>query len=312
MSATLIAGRALAAGIRDELRAYVSQCTARGLRPPGLAVILAGYDPASQIYVRNKTRMCEAIGIRPFTHQLPADITAEQLMQRVRECSGDERTDGVLVQLPLPPQLTQAGAEAQVIECIDPGKDVDGFHPYNVGCLAQRAPRLCACTPHGIMTMLRHIGCELLGRSCTVVSASNIVGRPLALELLLAGATVSVTHRFTPPEVLRRLVQEAEVLIVAVGRPGFLDGRLIREGAVVIDVGINRLPDGRLCGDVQFEEASRRAAYITPVPGGVGPMTVATLMQNTVAAYCSHLGAAAPAPAPVPVPAPAVQALTPA
>lgn len=286
MSATLIDGRAIAAGIRDELRGYVSDCTARGLRPPGLAVILAGDDPASQVYVRNKTRMCEDIGIRAFAHQLPADVTAEQLTQLVRSCSGDGRIDGVLVQLPLPPGLSQAA----VIECIDPGKDVDGFHPYNVGCLAQRTPRLCACTPHGIMTMLRHAGCELLGRSCTVIGASNIVGRPLALELLLAGATVTVAHRFTPPAELRRLVQHAEVLIVAVGRPGFLDGRLIREGAVVIDVGINRLGDGRLCGDVQFEEACKRAAYITPVPGGVGPMTVATLMQNTVAAYRSHLG----------------------
>ncbi len=287
MTAKLIDGKAMAAQLRASLRDEVKALTARGARAPGLAVVLAGDDPASQIYVRNKHRACEDVGIRAFSHNIPATTTQKELRELIDSLNKNPEVDGILVQFPLPSGLD----ESEVVQRIDPSKDVDGFHPYNVGRLVQRIPYICACTPHGIMTMLhKTLGDDLKGQNAVVVGASNIVGRPMALELLLAGCTVTVTHRFSRPEDQKALIRAADIVVVAVGKPRFLDGKLIKDGATVIDVGINRLSDGHICGDVDFEEASRHAAYITPVPGGVGPMTVATLMENTVTAWKSHLG----------------------
>lgn len=287
MTAQIIDGKGMAAQLRANLADEVKSITAKGRRAPGLAVVLAGDDPASQIYVRNKHRACEDVGIRAFSHNIPATTTQQELMGLIDSLNENPEVDGILVQFPLPGGLD----ESEVVQRIDPSKDVDGFHPYNVGRLVQRIPYICACTPHGIMTMLhRTLGGDLKGLNAVVVGASNIVGRPMALELLLAGCTVTVTHRFSKPQDQKALIRAADILVVAVGKPRFLDGTLVKDGATVIDVGINRLPDGHICGDVDFEEASKRAAFITPVPGGVGPMTVATLMENTVTAWKSHLG----------------------
>lgn len=287
MTAQIIDGKAMAAQLRQSLRSEVERITASGRRAPGLAVVLAGDDPASQIYVRNKHRACQDVGIKAFSHNIPATTTQKELMDLVDSLNENPEVDGILVQFPLPGGLD----ESEVVQRIDPSKDVDGFHPYNVGRLVQRIPYICACTPHGIMTMLhKTLGNDLKGRNAVVVGASNIVGRPMALELLLAGCTVSVTHRFSRPEDQKALIKAADILVVAVGKPRFLDGSLVKDGATVIDVGINRLPDGHICGDVDYDEASKHAAFITPVPGGVGPMTVATLMENTVTAWKSHLG----------------------
>lgn len=288
MSAKLIDGKEIARNLRASLRTKVDAWVASGQRRPGLAVILVGDDPASEVYVRNKHRACEDVGITPFSYHLPATTTQAELEALVDRCNADPAIDGILVQFPLPSQLN----EARIVEQIDPSKDVDGFHPYNVGRLVQRIPYICACTPHGIMTLLHEtLGADLKGRNAVIVGASNIVGRPMCLELLYAGCTTTVTHRFTPREDLERHLKQADILVVAVGKPRFIPGDLIKDGATVIDVGINRLPDGKLCGDVDFEAAREHAAFITPVPGGVGPMTVATLMENTVQAYCSHLKA---------------------
>ena len=287
MTAQIIDGKGMAAQLRATLADEVKSITAKGHRAPGLAVVLAGDDPASQIYVRNKHRACEDVGIRAFSHNIPATTTQQELMGLIDSLNGNPEVDGILVQFPLPGGLD----ESEVVQRIDPSKDVDGFHPYNVGRLVQRIPYICACTPHGIMTMLhKTLGDDLKGKNAVVVGASNIVGRPMALELLLAGCTVTVTHRFSRPQDQKALIKAADILVVAVGKPRFLDGSLVKDGATVIDVGINRLPDGHICGDVDFEEASKHADFITPVPGGVGPMTVATLMENTVTAWKSHLG----------------------
>ena len=287
MAAQIIDGKGMAAQLRADLADEVKSITAKGRRAPGLAVVLAGDDPASQIYVRNKHRACEAVGIKAFSHNIPATTTQKELMDLIDSLNENPEVDGILVQFPLPGGLD----ESEVVQRIDPSKDVDGFHPYNVGRLVQRIPYICACTPHGIMTMLhKTLGDDLKGKNAVVVGASNIVGRPMALELLLAGCTVTVTHRFSKPQDQKALIRAADILVVAVGKPRFLDGTLVKDGATVIDVGINRLPDGHIWGDVDFEEASKRAAFITPVPGGVGPMTVATLMENTVTAWKSHLG----------------------
>ncbi|MCR5085242.1 MAG: bifunctional methylenetetrahydrofolate dehydrogenase/methenyltetrahydrofolate cyclohydrolase FolD [Succinivibrionaceae bacterium] len=283
MTATILDGKEIARSLRQRLRAEVEAEVAKGARRPALAVVLAGNDPASEIYVRNKHRACEDTGIRSIAHNLPADCSQAQIEDLVDQCNADPGIDGILVQFPLP----EGHSESAIIERIRPDKDVDGFHPYNVGHLVQRVPTICACTPHGVMTMLRTTGRELKGINAVVVSASNIVGRPMALELLLAGSTVTVTHRFTRG--LEGFVRQAELLVVAVGKPRFIPGEWIKEGAIVIDVGINRLPDGKICGDVDFEGALGRASFISPVPGGVGPMTVATLMENTVAAWRHHL-----------------------
>ncbi|MCR5536255.1 MAG: bifunctional methylenetetrahydrofolate dehydrogenase/methenyltetrahydrofolate cyclohydrolase FolD [Succinivibrio sp.] len=286
MTATLIDGKEIARNLRATLHAEVEEYAAKGQRRPGLAVILVGDDPASQVYVRNKHKACEEVGITSFSCNLPASTTQEELEEMVEKCNKDPAIDGILVQFPLPAHLD----ESRIVEKILPTKDVDGFHPYNVGRLVQRIPYICACTPHGIMTLLHQtLGADLKGKNAVVVGASNIVGRPMCLELLYAGCTTTVTHRFTPKEELERHIRSADILVVAVGKPRFIDGSLIKDGATVIDVGINRLPDGKLCGDVDFEKAKEHAAFITPVPGGVGPMTVATLMENTMIAYRSHL-----------------------
>lgn len=286
MTAKIIDGKAIAKDLRAELKNVVDENVAKGNRRPGLAVVLVGSDPASQVYVRNKRRACEEVGIKSFAYDLDENTTQEQLDKLIDDLNNNPEVDGILVQFPLPSHLD----ESSVVERISASKDVDGFHPYNVGRLVQRIPYICACTPHGVMTLLhKTLGDDLKGLNAVVVGASNIVGRPMALELLLAGCTTTVTHRFSKPEEQKELISKADILVVAVGKAKFLDGNLVKEGATVIDVGINRLEDGSLCGDVDFENASKKAAYITPVPGGVGPMTIATLMQNTVTAYLSHL-----------------------
>ncbi len=277
MAAQLIDGRACAARVRESVAVAVARAVSR---PPGLAVILAGQDPASAVYVRNKARACEQAGIRSQTHELPADVTQDALERLIDQLNGDPGIDGILLQLPLPAGLNAA----PLLERIDPHKDVDGFHPYNIGRLAQRSPALRPCTPLGVMALFDHIGLDVRGKDAVVVGASNIVGRPMALELLLAGATVTVCHRFTRD--LQAQVARAEIVVAAVGRAGLVAGDWIRPGAAVIDVGINRTADGQLRGDVEFEPAAARAAWITPVPGGVGPMTVAMLLRNTWQAYC--------------------------
>ena len=278
MTARLLDGKAIAATVRHQVAERVGEMTDKGQQPPGLAVILVGVDPASEVYVRNKRKACDAAGIRSHAWDLPADTPAKELLALIDRLNADPDIDGILVQLPLPKHINPD----VVIDRIDPAKDVDGFHPWNIGRLAQRKPGLRPCTPLGIMRLLAHTGIDLHGARATIVGASNIVGRPMALELLLAGATTTVCHRFTRdlPDELSR----AEVVIAAVGKPGLIRGEWIRENAIVIDVGINRQPDGSLVGDVEFEPASERAAWITPVPGGVGPMTVAMLLQNTVEA----------------------------
>jgi methylenetetrahydrofolate dehydrogenase (NADP+)/methenyltetrahydrofolate cyclohydrolase len=278
MTARLIDGRSISREIRGELRGRIEARRTAGHRAPGLAVILVGQDQASQIYVRNKRTACEEVGIASRDYDLPASTSQADLLRLIGALNEDPAIDGILVQFPLPPHID----EPTVIEHISPVKDVDGFHPYTVGRLAQRIPMLRPCTPYGVMTLLRHIGVDPKGQHAVVVGASNHVGRPLALELLLAGATTTVAHRFTRD--LRGCVESAEILAVAVGKPRLIPGDWIRPGAVVLDIGITRLPDGRLAGDVDFESARERASWITPVPGGVGPMTVATLLQNTLAA----------------------------
>ena len=276
VAARIIDGRQLAADIQRDLRARIENRLAAGRRRPALAVVMVGEDPASAIYVRNKRRACEETGLRSVAYDLPADTGQGALDALIAGLNEDPTIDGILVQLPLPARLDAR----RVIEAVDPAKDVDGFHPYNVGRLAQRIPLLRPCTPLGIMRLLEAHDIPVRGRNAVVIGASNIVGRPMALELLLAGATTTVCHRFTTN--LEAELKRAEIVVVAVGKPGLVKGEWIRPGAAVVDVGMNRLADGRLCGDVEFEAAAGRAAWITPVPGGVGPMTVAMLMQNTL------------------------------
>ena len=283
VSARLIDGKAIAAGLLAQARERVQQKCSAGLAAPGLAVILIGADPASQVYVRNKRQACEKAGILSFSHDLPEHTTQAELLTLIDRLNADSSVDGILVQLPLPAHIDTT----TVIERILPGKDVDGFHPYNIGRLAQRAPLLRSCTPYGVMKLLEVTGIPIRGSHAVVVGASNHVGRPMALELLLAGCTVTICHRFT--QNLSEQVARADILVVAVGKPGFLKGSWIKPGAVVIDIGINRLPDGQLTGDVEFTAAAARASWITPVPGGVGPMTVATLLLNTLDASDRHL-----------------------
>jgi methylenetetrahydrofolate dehydrogenase (NADP+)/methenyltetrahydrofolate cyclohydrolase len=280
MTARILDGRRIADQLLDSLKARVDARVAAGKAHPGLAVVLVGRDPASQSYVRNKRRAAEKVGIVAFDHDLPADTSEAELLALVDRLNADPAVHGILVQLPLP-GIPDA---SRLIAHIDPRKDVDGFHPANVGHLALRQFGLRPCTPRGITTLLAWTDRPVRGQSATIVGVSNHVGRPMALELLIAGCTVTSCHKFTPPEVLKRHVGEADILVVAVGRPGLIPGDWVKPGAVVIDVGINRLEDGRLVGDVGFAEAEQRASWITPVPGGVGPMTVATLMQNTLEA----------------------------
>jgi methylenetetrahydrofolate dehydrogenase (NADP+)/methenyltetrahydrofolate cyclohydrolase len=276
MSAEIIDGKTIAAQLRQDIKRRVDEHIERGLRVPGLAVILVGQDPASQVYVGSKRKGCDDVGIKSISYDLPADTPESELLALIDELNANPEVDGILVQLPLPNHID---AEA-VIERIKPDKDVDGFHPYNIGRLALRMPVLRPCTPRGVITLLESTGKIIKGMDAVVVGASNIVGRPMGLELLLAGCTVTTCHRFTKDTPSH--VANADIVVVAVGVPGFLKGEWLKPGAIVIDVGINRLEDGRLVGDVEFNSASERAGWITPVPGGVGPMTVATLLQNTV------------------------------
>ena len=282
MAAQLINGKAIAEDLLAKLKQRIEQRIKEGKRIPCLAVILVGDSAASTIYVANKRRSCEQAGMKSLAYNLPADTSEADLLKLIEELNADAAVDGILVQLPLPAQIN---AE-RVIETIDPTKDVDGFHPYNVGRLALRMPLLRPCTPHGVMTMLESLNIDLKGLNAVIVGASNIVGRPMSLELLLAGCTVTTCHRFTRD--LPGIIAGADLVVVAVGKPGFIKGDWIRPGAIVIDVGINRLESGKICGDVEFDAACERAAWITPVPGGVGPMTVATLMENTLDALEQH------------------------
>lgn len=287
MPATLIDGKTIAAELKAEIRRSVSTLTSAGHRPPGLAVILVGADPASEVYVNSKRKSCEEIGFKSLSYDLPDTTSQRELLALIDELNDDPTIDGILVQSPLPDQID----EQKIVERIRPTKDVDGFHPYNVGRLALRMPHLESCTPRGIMTLLKSTGENIRGKHAVVVGASNHVGRPMALELLLAGCTTTITHRFTDD--LSYHVKQADIVVVAVGIPGLVKGEWIKPGAIVIDVGINRQADGKLIGDVEFDVAAQRASFITPVPGGVGPMTVATLMENTyIAATALHgLGA---------------------
>ncbi|GIU10457.1 MULTISPECIES: bifunctional methylenetetrahydrofolate dehydrogenase/methenyltetrahydrofolate cyclohydrolase FolD [unclassified Shewanella] len=276
MTAQNIDGKAIAQTIRTQLKDKVTARKEAGKRVPGLAVILVGADPASQVYVGSKRKACEEVGFMSRSYDLDSSISEDALLSLIDECNNDPSIDGILVQLPLPEHIE----ESKVIERIRPDKDVDGFHPYNVGRLAQRSPVLRSCTPMGIMTLLKATEIDTYGLDALVVGASNIVGRPMALELLLAGCTTTICHRFTRN--LEDKVRRADLVVVAVGKPGFIPGDWIKPGAVVIDVGINRLENGQLVGDVEFDVASQHASFITPVPGGVGPMTIASLLENTL------------------------------
>lgn len=280
MSAEIIDGKGIASKMKEQLKQRVEKRLQQGLRAPGLAVIKVGNDPASEVYVRNKRNSCVQVGINSVAHDLQEDTTQEQILALIDELNDDDAIDGILVQLPVPGHINPE----TIIERIHPDKDVDGFHPYNVGRLALRMPVLRPCTPRGIMTLLEKIMAEnndnIKGKDVCIVGASNIVGRPMGLELLLAGCTVTTCHRFTKN--LEQHVNRADILVVAVGKPGIVDSAWIKTGCIVIDVGINRLDSGQLIGDVDFNSAREKAGYITPVPGGVGPMTVAILLQNTV------------------------------
>jgi methylenetetrahydrofolate dehydrogenase (NADP+) / methenyltetrahydrofolate cyclohydrolase len=290
MTARLIDGKGLAREVKAGVRLAIEESVARGGARPGLAVVKVGEDPASAVYVRGKRLACEEVGINSFAYDLPQHTTEGALLRLIDELNHDAQVDGILVQLPLPESM----ARTAVIERIDPVKDVDGFHPYNIGRLAQRIPLMRPCTPYGVIRLLEHIGAPFKGQNAVVVGASNIVGRPMSLELLLTGATATVCHRFTAD--LQEHVSRADILIVAAGKPGLIPGHWVRPGSIVIDVGMNRLPDGHLIGDIEFAVARERAAWITPVPGGVGPMTVAMLMHNTLqAARRRRTGTAAPA-----------------
>ncbi|AWM81374.1 bifunctional methylenetetrahydrofolate dehydrogenase/methenyltetrahydrofolate cyclohydrolase FolD [Gammaproteobacteria bacterium ESL0073] len=276
MTAQLIDGKAIAANIREEIAQKVAARRKEGLRTPGLAVILVGNDPASEVYVAHKRKDCEQVGFISESYDLPVTTTQHELLALIDQLNNNTAIDGILVQLPLPEHLD---AEP-VLERIRPDKDVDGFHPFNIGRLAQRNPLLRPCTPKGIIKLLESTKENLYGLDALMVGASNIVGRPMALELLLAGCTTTIAHRFTKD--LAAHVARADLVIVGVGKPGLVKGEWIKPGAIVIDVGINRMPDGKLIGDVEFEEAAKRAKWITPVPGGVGPMTRACLLENTL------------------------------
>lgn len=276
MTAQILDGKAIAESLKQDLKRATDIRLKSGKRPPGLAVVLLGADPASEVYVSSKRRGCEEIGFKSTSYDLPVTTTEAELLELINTLNHNSEIDGILVQLPLPVHINADN----IIEHIAPHKDVDGFHPYNIGRLAQRNPQLRPCTPKGMITMLNQTGIDLRGQEAVVIGASNIVGRPMSLELLLAGCTTTVCHRMTRD--LELHVRRADILIVAVGRPNFIPGEWVKPGAIVLDVGINRLKDGSLVGDVEFHAAREKAAWISPVPGGVGPMTVATLLENTL------------------------------
>lgn len=274
----IIDGKAIAQQVTDEVRRGVAAFTAAGHPAPGLAVVLVGEHAASTVYVRNKRRTAETVQMRSIAHDLPATASEAQLLAVIDALNADPAVNGILVQLPLPAHI----AGERVIERIDPKKDVDGFHPYNIGRLVLKMPTLRPCTPWGCMRLLAETGEDLVGKHAVVIGQSNIVGRPMALELLMARCTVTICHSATRD--LPHLVRQADIVVAGVGKPKFVQGDWIKPGAIVIDVGINRTAEGKLVGDVDFEPANARAAWITPVPGGVGPMTIATLLANTLAA----------------------------
>jgi len=276
LTAKILDGKAVAAIERQRSAARAADFVSKFGRAPGLAVVKVGEDPASAVYVRNKRKACEECGIASFAHDLPASTSRTELLGLIDRLNRDDVVDGILLQLPLPKGLDST----EIMDTIDPAKDVDGFHPTNTGLLAQKRPGLRPCTPWGVMRLLKEYAIDVTGMRAVVVGASNIVGRPMALELLLGRATVTVCHTGTRD--LRGEVERADLVVAAVGKPAYIPGIWIRDGAVVIDVGINRLPDGKLAGDVEFAPAAERAAWITPVPGGVGPMTIAMLLSNTV------------------------------
>ena len=282
MAAQLIDGKKISQQRIEAVAQAVKARQEKGLHTPCLAVVLVGDDPASTVYVRNKKLTCQKSGIESRSYELPSETTQDDLLKLVDELNGDPAVDGILVQLPLPAHIDSQA----VLERIEPHKDVDGFHPYNVGRLVVKMPLMRPCTPKGVMTLLEAYGIDPKGKKAVVVGASNIVGRPQALELLLSRSTVTICHSAT--QNLANEVAAADILVVGVGIPNFVKGEWVKPGAVVIDVGINRLDDGSLCGDVEFDVAKERASMITPVPGGVGPMTIATLLENTVHAASLH------------------------
>jgi methylenetetrahydrofolate dehydrogenase (NADP+)/methenyltetrahydrofolate cyclohydrolase len=278
MTARILDGKAVAERLGGEVRDAVDARRRSGGSPPGLAVVLVGENAASQVYVRNKRKMTEGVGMRSFAFDLAATAPERELLAVIDRLNADPAVNGILVQLPLPKQIDAA----HVIERIDWRKDVDGFHPYNIGRLVLKMPTLRPCTPYGCMRLLAETGEDLVGKHAVIIGQSNIVGRPMALELLMARCTVTVCHSATRD--LPALVRQGDIVVAAMGKPGFVQGDWIRDGAIVIDVGINRGADGKLVGDVDFAGARERAAWITPVPGGVGPMTIATLLANTLRA----------------------------
>ena len=278
MTHKIINGKQIAAELRIKIKQQTSARVESGLDKPGLAVLLVGENPASEVYVRNKCNACEEVGFYSLSKKLDASITEQELLTIIDELNNDSKINGILVQLPLPDHID----DEKIIEAIDPLKDVDGFHPYNVGRLALRMPILRSCTPKGIMTLLESTGIPLEGKEAVVIGVSNIVGRPVALELLMARCTVTSCHSRTVD--LEGHIKRADIIIAAVGIPNFVKGEWVKKGAVVIDVGINRLDSGKLVGDVDFESATENAGWITPVPGGVGPMTIASLLENTLQA----------------------------
>lgn len=279
MSAIIIDGKKIAEKIREEIAHHVACIKAKKRRVPVLAVIIVGDDPASKVYVKHKQAACLEVGIESQKFVLSANVRQEELLELIQRLNDDVLVDGILVQLPLPLHFDVNN----VLEAILPSKDVDGFHPYNIGRLAQRRPAIRPCTPWGVMTLLEHIQCDFKNSDAVVIGSSNIVGRPMALELLLAGATVTVCHSNTRD--LDKHLKMADIVISAVGKPGLIKGESLKEGSIVVDVGITRLASGQLVGDVEFESAVKRVGWITPVPGGVGPMTVAMLLKNTLLAY---------------------------
>lgn len=277
-AAQILDGKAVASSLQTKIQQRVEQRLQQGLARPGLAVVLVGEDPASEVYVRNKQNACAKVGFHSELHRLDADTSESELLELIQRLNESADIHGILVQLPLPPQIDTD----KVTEAILPAKDVDGFHPYNLGRLALRQPLLRPCTPKGVMTLLAQTGIDLVGLDALVIGQSNIVGRPMALELLAARCTVTICHSRTKD--LAHKARNADLLVAAIGKPNFVPGDWIKPGAIVIDVGINRLDNGKLCGDVDYATAAEKASWITPVPGGVGPMTIASLMENTLEA----------------------------
>lgn len=272
--AKIIDGKVVSAAVKEQVRDEIAR---DGIKA-GLAVVIVGNDPASRVYVNNKKKACEFCGIQSFEYALPEETTMEQLLELIDTLNGDENVNGILVQLPLPKQLD----EKEVIARISPEKDVDAFHEQNVGKIMIGNYSFLPCTPSGCMDLIHSTGVEISGKECVVIGRSNIVGKPMAMLLLHENGTVTICHSRTKN--LAEVCSRADILVAAVGKPNFVTANMVKEGAVVIDVGINRLPDGKLCGDVKFDEVSEKAGWITPVPGGVGPMTIATLMKNTLTA----------------------------